>query len=621
MGLIPEDVIESIRLQSDIVEVISSHVQLKKRGKNHVGLCPFHREKTPSFTVTPDKHIFYCFGCGAGGDVFKFLMLKENVTYPEAIELMARRLGVQLPANDDPVEARRRSRAERARAVNSLARDYYLHILQHHETAAAARQYLTARGLSAEVLESFQVGFALPGWRNLLDTLTGKDYRVDELLEAGLILQSTDGNLRDLFRNRVILPICDALGRVVGFGGRVLDQSLPKYINTPETPWFNKGRILYGLHVARAAMKEKGYAVVMEGYMDVITAHQYGITNAVASLGTSLTREQGKLLLNYTRDVTIAYDADAAGVTATLRGLDILSELGCQVRVITVPDGKDPDDFIQKNGPEAWEKLATSAPSLFEYKIKQISGRKKTVTVSDKIKVMQQILPDLSNSAGEIEREENLKMLSRVLNLSWETVLGEYNRYQTNMGKKWLNPDNIAKIKHNMIDNNKKPDSRDKLEESLIRLILEKPDLGEEAAGKLSLDLFTRPFYRKVLQLCLEAAKKPVYRPADLLDRLNEEEQQHLSMLLTGEIPGDDLVHIMKSYVDAIGRMNRRDRREEILREIDDADKSGNGQRCIILLKELSILHEIGEAEKAKEGGRCARLLQEYRQFLETQKP
>ena len=620
MGFIPKDVIESIRLQSDIVEVISGYVQLKKKGRNYVGICPFHREKTPSFTVTPEKHIFYCFGCGAGGNVFKFLMLKENVAYPEAVEMMARRLGVHLPANDDPVEAQRRSRAERARAMNGLARDYYRHILQHHGTATA-RHYLTGRGLSAEVLESFQVGFALPGWRNLIDHLAGNDYRVDEMIEAGLALKTTGGGARDLLRNRVVLPICDALGRVVGFGGRVLDQSLPKYINTPESPWFNKGQILYGLHLARAPMKEKGYAVVMEGYLDVITAHQYGITNAVASLGTSLTREQGKLILNYTRDVYIAYDADAAGVAATLRGLDILSELGCQVRVITVPDGKDPDNFIQKNGPAAWERLVTSAPSLFEYKIKQITGLKKAVTVSDKIRVMQQILPDIGNSAGDIEREENLKMLSRVLNLSWETVLGEYNRYRTNVGKKWSNPDKIAKFKHNIIENYKKPDSREKMESSLIRLILEKPDLGEEAAGKLGPKPFFRPFYQKVFQFCLEAAKKPLYSPADLLDRFNEDEQQHLSMLLTGEIPGDDLVHIMESYVEAIGRMNRRERREEILREIDDADKSGNEQRCTILLKELSILHEIGEAEKAKESGRCARLLHNYRQFLETQEP
>lgn len=617
MGFIPEEVVESIRLQTDIVEVISGYVQLKKKGKNHVGLCPFHHEKSPSFTVTPDKQIFHCFGCNAGGNVFTFLMLKENLTFPEAVAVLAQRAGVLLPAEDSPADAERRKRANRAWGINREAKDYYRRILLHRNEAFPARQYLGRRGLTAQTQETFQVGYAPAEWRSLLNFLLQNGYQPEEAVEAGLVVKTNEQRYYDRFRNRVTIPIFDAAGRVVGFGGRVLDNTLPKYLNTPETPWFSKGRILFGLNQARAAIKEKGFAVVMEGYMDVIAAHQYGVNNAVASLGTSLTREQGKLILNYTRDVFIAYDADMAGVAATLRGMDILSELGCHVRVITIPDGKDPDDFIQKNGPDAWERLVNNALPLVEYKIKQATGGRAAITVSDKTRVMQQVLPSLAG-LSDIEREDSLQLLARALNLSWETVLSEYKRYQANLGKKWTNPDKIVKTKHNIIDISEKPGTREILELSILRLVLEEPDLGYTVMEKIGAEPFSKPFYRKVFRLCLEAASKQDYCQADIFNYLDQDEQKTLSVMLTGEIPGDNLVYILESFIDAIGPLARRERREEILVEIADARRAGDDQRCLQLLEELKILQDIREAEKAKDNGRSAYLLQVYRHFLES---
>ncbi|MCL6607327.1 MAG: DNA primase [Geminicoccaceae bacterium] len=571
MALIPADVIETVRLRSDIVEVIASYVKLKKKGKRFIGSCPFHHEKDPSFTVTPDKQIFHCFGCGAGGDVFRFFMLKDNLTFPEAVEVLARRAGVSISSIGNPADLKLKQRSGRVREINRLTRDFYRHVLQRHEAAAAARQYLSGRELSPEVLERFQIGFALPGWNNLLDFMERRGFKRDELVEAGVVTKSADGRVYDRFRNRVIFPVWDAAANVTGFGGRVLDSSLPKYLNTPETPYFIKGHVLYGIHLARAAIREKGYAVIMEGYMDVITAHRSGITNAVASLGTSLTREQGKLLLNYTRNVFIAYDADAAGVAAAMRGMDLLQELGCDVRVVTVTGYKDPDEFIRGQGVDAWEKLIAGAPSLIEYKLRQAVAERSVLSATGKINVMRGVLPNLAALQSDIEKEESLKAVARALSLSWETVTGEFKRFEANQGKKWSNSDNIAKNKHNILGKEEKLDTRGKTEATLLRIVLEDPALCSLIWDRLGNSAFRNPQYQIIFKECLEAAKQPVYRPVELFNKLEDDEQRVLSMLLAQEIPGENLVEIMESYIDAIGRSNRRERRAGERRQGDGA--------------------------------------------------
>ncbi|MDD4766547.1 MAG: DNA primase [Desulfotomaculaceae bacterium] len=614
MGFIPDEVIETVRQRSDILYVISRYVQLKKKGKSYTGLCPFHDDRTPSFTVTPGKQIFHCFGCNVGGDVFKFLMLKENLTFSEAVKTLAEQAGIVLPADDNPAARKRDAKRERLKKANNLAKDFFINNLQHQE-AAAAKHYLQGRGLSPEVLEGFQIGFALPGWQSLLDYLGKKGCRQQDLVEAGLAVSGETGRCYDRFRNRIMFPIWDAAGRIVGFGGRVLDDTLPKYLNSPETPFFSKGRTLYGLYQARQSIREKNCVIVVEGYMDVITAHQYGITNTVASLGTALTVEHGRLLLNHSRNVIFAYDADAAGVAATIRGLDILQELGCEVSVVSIPDGKDPDDFLRRYGVEPWEELIRRAASLIEYKLQYAAGKRTIKTVTEKLEVMRQVFPDLAAKGG-VEKEEGLKKIARTLNLSWDTVAGELKRFEENLSKKWIYPDKIAKNIHTIIRKEKKMDAREKSESILLRLVLDDPSLGETILAEIGEIPFKNDNYQRIFMNCLELYKSPGYRPEGLFNILDNDDQNLLSKLLTLDIPGENPVNIMKCYIASIKRCIRQERREGILEEIKELEKSGNNMLYNDLLRELVYLKGIDEAEKAGNSERTVELMVDCKKFF-----
>lgn len=615
MGLIPEDIVEAVRQRSDIVEVVSRYVQLKKKGKNHTGSCPFHNERTPSFTVTPEKQIFYCFGCGAGGDVFKFLMLKENLSFQEAVTVLAQQVGVTIPAGESPAQQEKERRSVLFREVNNLARDYFRNTLQQHGAAAVARKYLAEREVTPELQEEFQLGFALPEWNSLLGFMEKKGLTPKQAAEVGLAVKTEAGRYYDRFRNRLIFPIWSATGQVAGFGGRVLDDSLPKYLNTPETLFFSKGRILYGMHLARNAIREKGYVVVMEGYMDVVTAHQHGIKNAVASLGTALTQDQGRLLTHYSRDVVVAYDADAAGEAATARGLDLLEELGCQVRVLRIPDGKDPDEFLKKHGSRTWETLITEAPLLFQYKLEQAAGAKPLRTPADKLEVLRHVFPSLAGFSSEVEREEGLRAAARTLNLSWETVSGEFKRFRLISGKKWTNPDNSAKTMHTIVSKVDNSDARSKAETVLLRLALEDPSLAHTIHDKMGGEHFQDPHYQKIFEYCLEIAGRPQYQPVEIAQYLDDGEQALLGMLLTQEIPGDNPVEILHSHIESIVRCQRQERREKILREIGEAEKLGSHYH---LLRELMILQGIDEAEKVGDQARAKKLQADYQRLIET---
>ncbi len=615
MGLVPEETIETVRLRSDIVNVISRYVQLQKKGKNYLGSCPFHDERTPSFTVTPEKQIFHCFGCNVGGDVFKFLMLKDNLSFFEALKALAEQAGVALPSLDSPAAQERDTRRDKLRQVNNLAKEFFLNNLQHHEAAAAARQYLHGRGLTAEVLERFQIGFALPGWNSLLEHLVKKGCQQQEIADAGLIIQAETGRYYDRFRNRVMFPIWDAAGRVVGFGGRVLDDTLPKYLNSPETAFFSKGRTLYGLHQARQSIREKGCIIVVEGYMDVITSHQYGIANTVASLGTALTVEHGRVLMNYSRNVIFAYDADAAGVAATIRGLDILQELGCEVSVVSIPDGKDPDDFLRKHGAGPWEALIGQASTLIEYKLQHAVKLGNVKTVTEKLEVMRQVFPSLAAKGG-VEREVSLNKIARALSLSWETVAGELKKYEKSLNKKRLAPDKSTVNKNHAIFKEDKCDPREKSEAMLLRLVLDDPALGKTILAEMGEIPFKNDNYQRIFEKCLELYNKPGYRPEGMLNILDNNDQNLVSRLLTQDLPGKNAAKIMKSYIESVHRGIRQGRRDEILEEIRVLEKTGDHLHYNELLRELAILKSIDAAEKAGDRDRTAALLHKYSEYI-----
>ena len=436
-GFIPEEILENVRLRADIVQVISDYVPLQKKGKNHVGNCPFHQETAPSFTVTPEKQMFYCFGCHVGGNVFKFIMLQHNVAFPEAVKMLGDRFGVAVPDSYSPQVKERLRREEKAWKINALARDYFHYTLVKRPEGTPARDYLAKRGIPPEVAGDFKLGFAPAGWDELLKFMRGKNISSSDLLEVGLAV-SGDRTVYDRFRSRLMFPITDALGRVAGFGGRVLGDGMPKYLNTPETDFFSKGKVLYGLDKAGRYIREAGHVIITEGYMDTIAAHQFGVSNTVASLGTSLTREHGRLLMNYAREVIIAFDADAAGVAAAVRGLEILQELGCRVRVITLPRGNDPDQFLHEQGAVEFQRQVEQAEPLVEFRLRK-AAEKYGNNVYSKEAVLGEMLPVLDAMQSEVEKSEAVKLVASRLHINYHALVEECRRFSSQQRKKEQN--------------------------------------------------------------------------------------------------------------------------------------------------------------------------------------
>lgn len=421
----PEQVIEEVRLRNDIVEVVSSYVRLEKKGRSYWGLCPFHSEKTPSFSVEPTKQFFYCFGCNRGGSVIQFIMYIENLEFVDALKLLAERAGITLPEADDPRERERARRRKEILELNRLAARFYFKTLAS-ERGREAQNYLKKRGLSAETIKKFGLGYSPTGWDELTRVLLENKFPEGLLIESGLSVRAKSGELVDRFRGRIMFPIFDVRGNVIAFGGRVIDNSLPKYMNSPDTPVYSKSRELYGLNYARMSSSKK--LLIVEGYMDVISLHQAGIDFAVASLGTALTKMQAWILKKYSEEVIIAYDSDSAGQAATLRGLEILEEAGCNVRVLIMPEGKDPDEYVRNNGPEKFKNLVDRAISLLDYKIRVKSTMHKLDTVEDKLKLLNGIAETLAEHDNPIERELYAKKYAQEYGISYASLMEETNR-------------------------------------------------------------------------------------------------------------------------------------------------------------------------------------------------
>ena len=432
-----DSLIDEIRAAVDIVDVIGEVVTLRRQGRNHVGLCPFHSEKTPSFSVSPDKQMFYCFGCGAGGSVFSFVQMREALSFPEAVRKLADRGGIKIPEPEvGPEEARRRSDLDRLSRVAEQASAQFQRWLWS-DAGRGAQAYLKERGLDAEVLKRFQVGWAPPGWDNLLSSLGRRNVQPEWLLRAGLAAKAEDGQrVYDRFRERIIFPIWDQRGRTVAFGGRLLpgadDERAPKYLNSPETELWTKGRGLYPWHLARTAIRDQGRSVVVEGYMDVMTCHQAGFANAVAPLGTAFTTGQGRLLLSQASQVLVAYDADTAGQAAAERGIDVLAGLGADVRMVGLPEGKDPDDCIRSLGPDAFAAALESAVDIVEFRFRRaceqaerqygFGGARTAAAVVDAI------APTLLAVESAVAREGYVQRFARLLGESEASLWTELRR-------------------------------------------------------------------------------------------------------------------------------------------------------------------------------------------------
>ena len=366
MARYSEELIDEIKNKNDIVDIISQYVVLKRSGRNFFGLCPFHKEKSPSFSVSPDKQIFHCFGCGVGGNAFHFVSKIENLSFKETIEMLAEKSGIDLPTLEGEADNKLLQLKSRVYEINQLAAQFY-HENLYKSVAKPAQEYVKKRKLDNNTLKNFLIGYS-GTYNELYLMLKEKGFTEEEILASSLVNKTQEGKFVDRFRKRLMFPIQDVRGRVIAFGGRVLDDSKPKYINSPENIVYSKGRHLYGLNVAKKADLNK--IIIVEGYMDAISLHQRGITNAVASLGTAMTEQQGRLLRKSSQQVIIGYDSDGAGQAATMRGLEILQSMGCDLRILQIEGAKDPDEFVVKYGPERFQKQVEKAISLVEYKVK-----------------------------------------------------------------------------------------------------------------------------------------------------------------------------------------------------------------------------------------------------------
>ena len=527
-----EELIDDIKNSNDIVDIISQYVILKRSGRNFFGLCPFHKEKTASFSVSPDRQIFHCFGCGAGGNVIHFISKIENVDFKESLEILAERAGITLPTLENSNDLKRQLLKDKVYEVNKEAAIFY-HELLYKDISKPAQEYVKKRKLDNKTLKDYYLGYA-PADCNVYKFLKGKGFTDEEILASDLV-NKIGNKYVDRFKGRLIFPIQDVRNRFIAFGARVLDNSLPKYINSPENIVYSKARNLYGLNLAKKVKLEK--LIIVEGYMDVISLHQRGIENVVASCGTSLTEQQGRLLRKYAEKIIISYDSDGAGQSATLRGLEILSNIGCDVRILQMEGAKDPDEYVIKYGNARFENLIDKAISLIEFKVKILKKDLNLENVNDKVKFLNEIAKLLSSVNNRMEQEVYIEKISKEYNISKESIYAEINKlnYSKNQGKKILQ----SNYKRNTIKEKEiLPENLIKREKMILAILLNgRTELYNKIKNKLLPTDFKKEENREILQKLYEEYEKGNSNINSILDYFAENEE--IISILT-EIMADD---------------------------------------------------------------------------------
>ena len=431
MGVkLTEEFVEQVSAETDILSVVSSYVPLRRKGNRYWGCCPFHHEKTASFQVKPDEGFFYCFGCHVGGNAFKFISLIENINYYEAVKRQAEKLGIPIPtAEQSPQEIARENHLNDLRKTHAMAGSFYHNCLTKTGYGKDGLEYLHGRGITDQIIEEFKLGFAPDAWNKLSTAFLKRDVPAKLLLDGGLGMMRQGGGVYDRFRNRVMIPIMDERGRIVAFGGRVLGQGEPKYLNSPETAIFNKRKLLFGLDKAKKAIQQEGFALVVEGYMDAISVYAAGVHNVVASLGTAFTQEQCRHIMRYGAELYFCYDSDAAGQNATVRGLSIARSTGAKVKVVSIPDGKDPDEFIRKHGVEAFRELLKKALPLVDFYIEYVKSKVDISRLEGKLQALNELMPLLSSIRGDnVERNVYVRKLSSLLDMDESEILNTSSR-------------------------------------------------------------------------------------------------------------------------------------------------------------------------------------------------
>lgn len=566
-----DELIDEIRNANDIVDVISQYVVLKRSGRNFFGLCPFHKEKSPSFSVSPDKQIFHCFGCGVGGNVFHFVSKIENVDFRETVEILAERAGISLPTLDSSVDNKKQELKAKVYEVNKAASEFFQENL-YKSTSKLAQEYVKKRRLDNNTLKSFMIGYST-NFDELYRHLKAKGFTEEQILASSLVNKAENGKFIDRFRKRLMFPIQDIRGRYIAFGGRVLDDSKPKYINSPENIVYSKGRHLFGLNVAKQYHLDK--ILIVEGYMDAISLHQRGIHYAVASLGTALTENQGRLLRKHAPQVIIGYDADGAGQAATQRGLEILRDLGCDVRILQIEGAKDPDEFVVKYGPERFQKYVDNAISLVEFKVKTLKKNLNIENVNDKIKFLNEIAKILSKVDNSIEKEVYVDKIAKEYGISNEAIYAEIDKLtRTNVASKKVLEKPIAVVARKKEKEQQVPKRILRIEDTVISLLLN-PEA--EAYKKIKDNILPEDFKseinQKIVTKLYEEFKKGNSNINAILDCFTEEEiLNHITDIMADDFEITDVNKGIEDILHIYEKEKLTRKKNDVIKKLQDTN-------------------------------------------------
>jgi DNA primase len=588
-GFFPEEKVSEIRDRASILEVVSDYINLKKAGKHYKGLCPFHSEKTPSFMVNEEKQIFHCFGCGAGGDVFTFLMKVGNFSFPQAVEELAKRYGVRLPSRElSPAKKKEMAKREILFQINQMASEYFHDLLYRQREGDEGRRYLSQRGLSEKIIKEHRLGYSLERWDGLVQHLQEKKVSLELAWELGLIFPKKRGGWYDAFRGRILFPIFDLHQRVVGFGGRLIREGEPKYLNSPESSIYHKGEILYGLQVAKGYIPEKDCVIIAEGYFDLLTLHQFGLKHNVATLGTALTAQHVRILKRYTKNLITVFDADEAGIKASLRALPLFLEEEVAGKTVLLPEGEDPDEFLRKGNLEDFEERVIHAVPLIDFFFEWLMKTHDIKSIDGKVKVAEEGMALIDKIPNKIRKNFYTKTLAERLDLP-ESLLMERLR---------SSPKDRIKAEEDLKKRSVER-SFPKSEEMVVRLMIHHPEMIPAITKEGILREFESPVLQKMAE-GLEGLYQKRGR-LDLTEALGcfeEDLKERLSEFAFQEsdLKAGDREKILKDCIQKIRKKKLKKDEGEILKRIKEAEKQKGEKGLDDLLMERQELTKRGRA-------------------------
>ena len=532
---------EQVRSSADIVDVISGYVALKKRGHNFWGCCPFHGEKTPSFAVNPEKNMFYCFGCHEGGDVFKFIMKSENCGFLDAVKLLANKYNIPIPETQkNAQELARERQLQEVVATNELATRYFQGCLLRTDHGKPALAYLAGRGIGQDIIDSFSLGYSLDSYTSLVNNLGRRNCTPDQLVKSGLALQGRDGGVYDKFRQRIMIPIKDIRGRVVGFGGRILGEGQPKYMNTGETSFFNKRYLLFGLNLALQEVRKSRQVIIVEGYMDAISLHAAGISNVVASMGTAFAVEQARLLKRLGAELVFCYDSDKAGRRAAVRATTIARAEGLKVRIATVPQGKDPDEYIRQQGKEAFLQVIKNAVEGIEFQINETIYENNVSNLAGKVETVSNLLPFLLQCKNDIEVAEHVRRLAQRLVIDEGLIMEEYRK----AARKHSGQQNMPGVPAPRVQTMTTVEQQ--AEELLLAVLLEQPEMAEDCQEIVQRVGFVIPAHQQLFTAIVQDQVSGPINASRLTENLEDAAASVLAGIMAKQAPVGDAGRIVE---------------------------------------------------------------------------